>query len=111
MIDFEQEYYLDIKAILEFINYSDKHTNKETEIIDKYEKDENKTFNAAEKTIREITSYGNVNMDNINYDLIKMLLGQVLSWGYETTDETIVPPFGLQIAFNTLIKEKLLLKK
>jgi hypothetical protein len=114
MIDLDKEYYLDVKAILNFINYSDTHNNKETEIVDRYEKDENKNFNAAEKTIREITSYGNTNMDNISYDLIKILLGQILSWGYdqeqiEQDSQTL--PFGLKVAFNTLLKEKLLLEK
>lgn len=111
MIDLDQEYYLDVKAILEFINYSGSHSNKETEIIDRYEKDENKNLNAAEKTIREITSYGDTNIDNISYDLIKILIAQVLSWGYEVEQETQYLPFGLKIAMNTLLKEKLLLKK
>ena len=38
MINLDKEYYLDIKAILNFINYSDTHSNKETEIVDRYEK-------------------------------------------------------------------------
>lgn len=114
MNNLDKEYCLDIKAILNFINYSDTHSNKETEIVDRYEKDENKNLSSTEKTIREITSYGNTNMDNISYDLIKILLGQVLSWGYdtgqtETEIETI--PFGLKIAINTLLKEKLLIEK
>lgn len=114
MNNLDKEYYLDIKAILNFINYSDTHSNKETEIVDRYEKDENKNLSSAEKTIREITSFGNTNMDNISYDLVKILLGQVLSWGYDTDQteteiETI--PFGLKIAINTLLKEKLLIEK
>lgn len=112
MNNLDKEYYLDIKAILNFINYSDTHSNKETEIVDRYEKDENKNLSSAEKTIREITSYGNTNMDNISYDLVKILLGQVLSWGYETEQiETETIPFGLKIAINTLLKEKLLIEK
>ena len=112
MINLDKEYYLDIKAILDFINYSDTHSNKETEIVDRYEKDENKNLSSAEKTIREITSYGNTNMDNISYDLVKILLGQVLSWGYDTEQtETETIPFGLKIAINTLfIKKPPLLK-
>jgi hypothetical protein len=70
MIDLEQDYYLDVKAILNFISYSDTHS-KEIEIIDKYEKDENKNFNTAEKTIKEITTSGDSNMDNISYDLVR----------------------------------------
>lgn len=111
MIDLDKEYCLDIKAILKFINYSDSHSNKETEIIDKYEKDENQSLKNSEKTIREITSYGNTNMDNINYDLIKMLLGQVLSWGYEEENTSSTIPFGLKVVINTLLNEKLLLEK
>lgn len=112
MNNLDKDYYLDIKAILNFINYSDTHSNKETEIIDRYEKDENKNLSSAEKTIREITSYGNTNMDNISYDLIKILIGQVLSWGYDSEiSEMEAIPFGLKIAINTLIKEKLLLEK
>jgi hypothetical protein len=113
MIDLEQDYYLDVKAILNFISYSDTHS-KEIEIIDKYEKDENKNFNTAEKTIKEITTSGDSNMDNISYDLVKILVGQILSWGYDvdpTEQDNQNLPFGLKVAFNTLIKEKLLLKK
>lgn len=112
MNNLDKDYYLDIKAILNFINYSDTHSNKETEIIDRYEKDENKNLSSAEKTIREITSYGNTNMDNISYDLIKILIGQVLSWGYDSElSEMETIPFGLKIAINTLTKEKLLIEK
>ena len=53
-------------------------------------------------------------MDNISYDLVKILLGQVLSWGYDTEQtetETETVPFGLKIAINTLLKEKLLIQK
>ena len=53
-------------------------------------------------------------MDNISYDLIKNLLGQILSWGYEqeqNEQDTQKLQFGLKVALNTLLKEKLLLEK
>lgn len=110
MIDVDKDYYLDIRAILNFINYSDKYPSKETEIVDRYEKNENKSLESAEKTIREITS-GNSNFDNISYDLIKTLILQVLAYGYDEEQNTMPLPFGLKIAISTLEHEKLLLKK
>lgn len=110
MIDVDKDYYLDVRAILNFINYSDKNPSKETEIIDRYEKNENKSLESAEKTIREITS-GNSNFDNISYDLIKTLILQVLAYGYDEEQDTTILPFGLKIAISTLEHEKLLLKK
>lgn len=111
MVDINKDYCLDLKAILKFINYSDVHTNKETEIVDKYEKNENKDLSACEKTIREITTGGNQQMDNISYDLLKILLAQVLSYGYNEEAEMATPPLGFEIAFNTLINEKFLIEK
>lgn len=111
-MDIDSEYVLDLKAILNFINFSDSHNSKESEIIDRYEKDDNKTLSVAEKTIREITSVGNTQMDNISYDLIKILITQVLSYGYDLETNSLTnTPFGFDIAFNTLINEKLLKKR
>jgi hypothetical protein len=111
-MDINSEYILDLKAILNFINFSDNHNTKESEIIDHYEKDENKSLSVAEKTIREITSSGNAQMDNIGYDLIKLLLTQILSYGYNREEDSLEnTPFGFDIAFNTLINEKLLKKR
>lgn len=104
-----KNFYLDLKKISDFVYYSNNHPIKESEITDTYgNEDENKNsgeFGVNSKTIRETTSYGVAQIDNIRYDLLKSLILQVLGFGYEDEDKSENLPFGFEIAFNTLITE------
>jgi len=106
-----KSFYLDLKKILDFVHYSNKHPLKESEITDLYQTDEEvakdspEAFGVTTKTIRETTSFGVSQIDNIRYDLVKTMLMQVLEFGYEETDKIDNIPFGLEVAINTLITE------
>ena len=103
----DKKYCLDIKKVLDFVNYSNAHPIKESEIIDTYqnEEDTSETLGVSSKVIRETTSFGIAQIDNIRYDLIKTFIQQILDFGYEETEHIDFPPFGFRVAFNTLIKE------
>ena len=112
-----RKYYLDLNKIFNFINYSETHKTIEREIIDSYEENEESNeqtrLNNVGKTIREVTTSGNTNMDNIKYDLLKNIINQVITCGcYEypelSTNEDV--PTGVAICLNTLIKEKMLIE-
>lgn len=96
------EYIFNIDKISEFVNYSDKSTSKETEIIDNYE-----GARIIGKTIRELKTPGNAQIDNIKYDLIKTLISTIISYDIGDGDNL---PIGIQICVNTLIKEGFLVK-
>lgn len=109
----DKKYSIDIKKILDFVNYSNAHPIKESEIIDTYQNEEedegttneNNTLGVSSKIIRETTSFGVAQIDNIRYDLVKTFIQQILEFGYEEREDIAFPPFGFKIAFNTLIKE------
>lgn len=99
-----KRYKLDIKKISEFVNYSDRNTSKEIEIIDNY--DGAKVVN---KTVRELTAPANAQIDNIKYDLIKSLIATIISYDNpEISDDEI--PFGIEICLNTLLEEGFLIE-
>ena len=99
-----KKYVFDINKISEFVNYSDKNTSKEIEILDNYE-----GAKVINKTVRELTTPANAQIDNIKYDLIKTFISVIL--GYTDVDVAEDElPFGVAICFNTLINEKFLVK-
>lgn len=91
-------YTFDIDKISEAVIYSDKTESKEQEILDTYENGK-----VVGKTIRELKTPGNSQIDNIKYDLIKTFIIQVIA--YEEVEITDLDdlPFGTKIAMNTLI--------
>ena len=72
----DKKYCLDINRISDFVNYSDSHLAKESEIIDTYGINNDavttnyKGIDVVSKSIREVTTQGNVQLDNIRYDLL-----------------------------------------
>ena len=86
-----------IDKIEKFINYSDKAISKETEILDSYDNGA-----IAGKTVRELTTPGNSQIDSIRYDLIKTFIIQLITYEGDFSDlETL--PLGMKLAFNTMI--------
>lgn len=94
-------YVLDLGAVYDFINFSATHDSKETEIITNF----TTGGNVDEKSIRELTTPGNSQIDNIKYDLVKMLIIQVLTYDEKKIESLDSMPFGTQLAFLTLINE------
>lgn len=91
------KYYFDTERICEYINYSDSTEVKEHEILDSYENGK-----PVAKTIRELTTPGNAQIDNIKYDLVKTFLLQILTFEDNVSSLEEVP-FGTRLAFNTMI--------
>ena len=112
----DKKYCLDINRISDFVNYSDSHLAKESEIIDTYGINNDavttnyKGIDVVSKSIREVTTQGNVQLDNIRYDLIKTLITQIMGFDYDENKYKNEIPFGLEIALNTLIKEGFLIE-
>lgn len=100
------EYVFDIDKIVDFFNYSDKTSSKETEILDNYEFT-GEGMNKTSKSIRELTTAGNMQTDNIKYDLIKTFIFRLTDYDdagrYVDNIEDL--PFGAKLCFNTLINE------
>ena len=107
-----KSYLLDLKKIFDFVNYSNAHPVKESEIVDTYQNDDengtasnDEAFTVNSKMIRETTSYGAAQIDALRYDLLRSIIQQVLEFGYDEHEDIAHPPFGFGVAFNTLIKE------
>ena len=98
-------YAFDIERIMEFVNYADKNPSKETEIWDSYENGE-----AVNKTIRELTTPGNVQIDNINYDLVKLFIAQIITYDATSITDFDELPFGMKLAVNTMLQNNFLVE-
>lgn len=93
-------YVLDLDSVYDFINFSSTHDSKEKEVVTSYVEGK-----VDEKSVRELTTPGNSQIDNIKYDLVKMLIIQVLTYDEKQVDSLDNMPFGTQLAFLTLINE------
>ena len=109
-----KRYYFDVERISKFINHSDTHKIMEREIIDSYEQEEDDEgvshMNAVGKTVREVSTQGNTNMDNIKYDLIKMFITKLIDSDISNDFEETLP-FGIVLCIDKLIKEKILIEE
>ncbi len=104
-----KQYVLNIAKICDYISKMTDKKVKESEILDNFSfKNDIKSLEG--KTIRELTTTGN-GQDPIVYDLIKIILVQVIA--YDDTDDRPLTelPFGTKIAFNTLLSEGFLIEK
>jgi len=104
LISINDKYYaFNLQKICDFISKTAGKDVKETEIIDSYTF-EGKKKELAGKTVREASAFGN-GQETIVYDLIKIILIQVIA--YDSIDDISLEelPFGTKIAFNTLINE------
>ena len=96
-------YAFNLTKICDFITKQTGKDVKETEIIDSYNF-EGKKKELSGKTVREASTYG-TGSDTIVYDLIKIVLIQVIAYDSEEDISLDDLPFGTKIAFNTLITE------
>lgn len=106
----DNEYvYLDLENIFNFISKDDDKEVEEREITDVYNFYPDEEYNnkeeggASSKVIRELKNKGTLQRDNLRYDMVKMLLGEVFA---AVEGEPL--PFGYDIAFNTLKKYEML---
>lgn len=101
--------YFDLAKICEFIEHSDKHKVKETEIIDTIDNSQEQVpGERILKTVRENIVQSNQQIDNIRYDLIKTLMLIITESQINSDDENAQFNIGEQLAINTLIKNKML---
>ena len=106
MVTIGDKYYVfELAQILRFVNYSDKNPTKAVEILDSYENGA-----ATSKTIRELTTPGNIQIDNISYDLLKIFIGQIITFEGQTINDLEELPFGMKLAVNTMLKFKILIE-
>lgn len=123
----EEIYALDLSKINEFIFSSQTEKNSETNISEVYAKvDEanNDNLKLVSKEIAENKTNGNASIDNIKYDMIKMMLDLILGIGgngknngmfidqpfhNEKTSSTDSMSVGEIIAFNTFVNEGFLI--
>lgn len=107
--------HLNLSEICEFIEHSDNNKIKETETLTSYDYDDEdgKIQTIGSKTIRENVIPSNPQIDNIRYDLVKILVGKVLddnSYQYDEEKKEYFFNMGTQIALNTLIEYKMIEK-
>lgn len=93
----DKTYVFNFDKIEAFINYSDKTTSKEMEILDSYDNGV-----AVSKTVRELTTPGNQQIDSIRYDLIKTFIVQIITFDTEINDVNNLT-FGMKLAVNTML--------
>lgn len=94
-------YVLDLEQVYDFINFSSTHESKEKEVITNF----TEAGIVDERSVRELTTPANSQIDNIKYDLVKMLIIQVLTYDEKEIESLEAMPFGTQLAFLTLINE------
>lgn len=103
-----EEYYLDIDAIIKWCLSSSNMPFKESEINEGYDLNDEGDIQLVSKVIRE-TKTNNSQDDTIRYDFIKLLLAPFLS-GEISNEKTINDNFSYKIIFNSLIEMKFLIK-
>ena len=101
-------YAFNITKICDYISKVAGKDVKETEIIDSYNFD-GKKKELAGKTVREASTFGN-GTETIVYDLLKVILIQVIA--FDSVDDISLEelPFGTKLAWNTLINEGFLVR-
>ena len=110
MVDYltinDKKYALNLKKICEFMFKMTGDNASEREIIESYDSEITKL---SGRTIRELKTATN-GMESIVYDLLKMIVVQVIAYDNTENDDIEYMPFGTKIAFNTLIKEGFLIE-
>lgn len=106
-------YYFDLNNILRFVEHSAKNERRNKDITEVYDVNDGKKASLKQKTIKEFTAQGDIQNDNIRYDLVKTLIQYLLdSDGMaEGEDGSVSEVFntGTMICMNTLMKEGLLI--
>mgnify|MGYP003311366673 CR=1 FL=1 len=105
-------YAFDVDEIFKFITRSDTGEAKETEIVNNYEVDSKQIPALLSKSIRELTTPGSPQIDNIKYDFIKTLIVELITLDDANLriDEIDEVPFGTKLVVNTLIRKGFLIE-
>lgn len=98
-------YVFDIEAIISFINKSNNKKISETEITEDFKLEKNSPV-LVNKTIKEVTAPMASDIDNIRYDLVKMFVISLIN----NEEEYGSMPYGINMAFNTLLSLGLIKK-
>lgn len=109
LIKSDEEYFLDINAIIKWCLSSSNTPFKESEINEGYDINDEGDIQLISKVIRE-TKTNNSQDDTIRYDFIKLLLHPFLCGEiYENKD--VINNFSYNLIFNSLVEMKFLIKK
>jgi hypothetical protein len=108
---FGKYYVLDLDKLNKYIFESQFTKNSETELVEVYEmskedEDEEKELMLTNKSIRDVKTKGNIQIDNIKYDLVKTFIEEFFETPSTVTQESAT--FGFIIAFNTLLNQGIL---
>ena len=104
-------YAMNLAKICDFISKKTQKDVVENEILDTYDLDkETGKRLLSGKTIRELKTAGN-GQENIVYDLVKIFIIQVVAYDEISDIDLESLPFGVRIAFNTLLSEGFLEEK
>ena len=100
IVYYGKEYYLNMKAINDYIFQINDKQDKEVEILESYQTDENGNFGQSGKTIRELKASGNGNVETIRYEFFKILFTVIADLDVPGANAT----FSETLAFNTFIE-------
>lgn len=100
-------YRLDLKRMNAYVFASQKERNSETEVVEVYGTDPDSSTGLAvtNKSVRDLKSNGNAQMDSFKYDFLRMMydvMCDTAAMGEEDNGEYSV---GFAIAVNTFISE------
>ena len=97
------KYFFNLTVIFEYINTREK-TGKEKEIIDSYEmSNTTDELTLSSKVVREMVAPNDTQFDNIKYDLVKLLITELITFKEKEYNIDNMP-LGLRIIFNTMVK-------
>ena len=105
-----KKYALNLTKICDFIHKEGGKGTKETEIIDSFDFKSEGSKEINGKTVRELNLNSN-GQEPVVYDLIKMLIVQIIAYDFVGDIDLNDLPFGTKIAFNTLINEGFLIER
>lgn len=88
---------LNLDKVFDYINYSSKNSATEKEVAETFED------TLSNRTVREVTTRGSEQMDNIRYDFVKTLIFQWLAWN-DKFDDNEVSEDSYNVIENTLLK-------
>lgn len=107
-----KKYAFDLEEIKKICLVSAFQKEGEREITEVYSGEEGEDMEMTSKVIREVKTQGNGQTDMIIYDLVKIFVTRLLENGEPATESDVKFPmdFSTSLAFNTMIKWKLLIE-
>ena len=95
------KYIIDFEKLRVFLNHESDKENKESEIVESYEKNEEGDLELSAKSQREVKNYGNKENGVMTYEIVKLLVERVIMSDAISLDAFT---FSERIAFDTLLR-------